>query len=68
MHAADDFAWRLFWLLQVSVLLRLFAALWAPAQGIATALAACAWAGCAVAWALRYGRWFGTPRIDGRPG
>lgn len=68
VHAADDFAWRLFWLLQVSVLLRLLAALWLPAQEIATGLAACAWAGCAVAWALRYGRWFGTPRADGRPG
>ena len=27
-----------------------------------------AWAGCCAAWALRYGRWFGLPRADGRPG
>lgn len=68
VHAADDFAWRLFWVLQLAVLLRLLAALWAPAHDAAVALAALGWAGCAVGWALRYGRWFGRPRIDGRPG
>ncbi|MBK6862871.1 MAG: NnrS family protein [Ideonella sp.] len=65
---ADDFVWRLFWLLQAAVLLRLLAALWPAGQGWALALAALAWAGVAVAWALRYGRWFGRPRADGRPG
>jgi uncharacterized protein involved in response to NO len=30
--------------------------------------AALFWTLATVGWALRYGRWFGQPRIDGRPG
>jgi uncharacterized protein involved in response to NO len=69
---ADDFIWRLFWVLQAAVVLRLLAAVFARLDGVwALALvsaAAVGWAGVCCAWALRYGHWFGTPRPDGRPG
>lgn len=61
--AVDQRAWRLYQLLHLGVLLRLIAALdWVPAWP-----AALVWATVAVAWALRHGRWLGTPRADGRP-
>lgn len=70
--AADNFVWRLFWLLQLGVVARVVAAL-VSAFGAAggetfIALAALTWAACCAAWALRYGRWYGRPRLDGRPG
>ncbi len=66
--AADDIAWRLFWLLQGAVLLRLAAELWQAGASALLALAALVWAAATLAWSLRYGRWYGTPRADGRPG
>lgn len=66
--AADGFLWRVFWLLQIAVLLRLLSAAWPAAPQAVLVAAALAWAAVAVAWALRYGRWFGLPRVDGRPG
>ena len=70
--AADDFVWRLFWVLQLAVLARVAAGV-AAALGKAVAqplvvAAAIAWGAVCVAWALRYGRWYGTARADGRPG
>jgi uncharacterized protein involved in response to NO len=69
---ADDFLWRLFWVLQLAVVVRLAAALLAGAPSAwATPLlsaAAIGWAGVCASWALRYGRRFGVPRTDGRPG
>lgn len=65
---ADNFVWTLFWLLQAAVLVRIAAA--AP-QGhmlLFTLCAALLWAGVLGAWSLRYGSWYGRPRIDGRPG
>lgn len=65
---ADRFLWAVFWLLQGAVLLRLPSA-WRPeTPAVVLVAAALAWAGVAGAWALRYGRWFGLPRADGRPG
>ncbi|MDO9237578.1 MAG: NnrS family protein [Aquabacterium sp.] len=65
---ADNLVWGLFWGLQLATVLRLTAALW-PAQSSALLLAAaCIWLLVMLAWALRYGRWYGRPRIDGRPG
>lgn len=64
---ADDLVWRLFWALQAVVVVRLLAAM----QGVplaVTALAALGWAVVMTVWALRYARWYGTPRIDGQPG
>lgn len=65
---ADNIAWALFWTLQAAVLLRLAAALW-PAVGMPLLLAAVsAWVVAMGGWSLRYGRWLGRPRADGRPG
>jgi uncharacterized protein involved in response to NO len=66
--AADDIVWRLFWLLQVAVAARVAASLWDAAAGALLPVAALAWAAAMAAWAMRYGRWYGTPRKDGRPG
>jgi uncharacterized protein involved in response to NO len=70
--AADDTVWRLFWVLQAAVFARVAAALLAAAavDGAMAliAVAAVGWSAVCAAWALRYGRWYGTPRADGRPG
>jgi uncharacterized protein involved in response to NO len=70
--AADDVVWRLFWVLQLAIVVRLAAAIAMPldaAWGLAlVAAAAIGWAGVCLAWACRYGHWYGTPRPDGRPG
>ena len=66
--AADRIAWALFLALQGAVLLRLGAELLPALSGVLTPAAAVLWAVVTGAWALRYGRWYGRPRIDGRPG
>jgi len=66
--AADNMAWVLYWLLQAAVLLRVLAALWPAAATVLTLLAIAAWVAATVGWAIRYGGWYGRPRIDGRPG
>jgi uncharacterized protein involved in response to NO len=66
--AADDIAWALFWILQIAVLLRLAGALWPAAATPLLLAAAAAWAVAMSGWSLRYGRWLGRPRADGRPG
>jgi uncharacterized protein involved in response to NO len=65
---ADDVLWALFWLLQAAALLRIGAAAPLAAAAKVTLAAALAWAGVLTAWAMRYGRWYGRPRPDGRPG
>lgn len=66
--AADNLAWGLYWIAQGAALLRVLAALWPSGPAALTLLAAGAWAIACVGWALRYGGWYGRPRIDGRPG
>ncbi|MBI5908213.1 MAG: NnrS family protein, partial [Burkholderiales bacterium] len=66
--AADNTAWALYWVLQSAVLLRVIAALWPAVTTALTLFAVFAWATATVGWAIRYGRWFGRPRLDGRPG
>lgn len=66
--AADNLAWGLYWLAQAAVLLRVLAALWPHGPAALMPLAAGTWAVACVGWALRYGGWYGRPRIDGRPG
>lgn len=70
--AADDFLWRLFWVLQATVLARLGAAalaISAPAASKVLVLAAAVgWAGVCTTWAVRYGRWYGKPGLDRRDG
>lgn len=67
--AADDWLWRLFLLLQGVVLLRVGAALAAPwlsggALAGLLAVAALGWAAVCVAWAGRYGRWYGQAPVE----
>jgi uncharacterized protein involved in response to NO len=66
--AADDLAWALFIVLQGAVLARLAAELLPVGTAWWTVAAALLWALAVGGWALRYGRWYGRPRIDGRPG
>lgn len=66
--AADDAAWGLYWVLQVAVLLRVLSALWADAFATPLLMAIAAWTLATCGWALRYGSWFGRPRLDGREG
>lgn len=66
--AADNIAWTLYWVLQSAVVLRVIAALWISAATPLILLGVMAWATATVGWALRYGSWFGRPRLDGRPG
>jgi uncharacterized protein involved in response to NO len=66
--AADNTAWALYWVLQTAVLLRVIAALWPAQSSVFTLLAIGFWLVATVGWAVRYGRWFGRPRRDGRPG
>jgi uncharacterized protein involved in response to NO len=56
---ADNTLWRLFWLLQLAVIARVSGALWPAAEGALLMAAALAWALACIAWALRYGRWYG---------
>lgn len=65
---ADDLAWALFWLLQTAVVLRVAAALWPAGEAALLVGAGLAWLAAVGGWAARYGRWFGQPRADGRPG
>ncbi|MCU7376125.1 NnrS family protein [Paucibacter sp. O1-1] len=65
---ADDTLWRLFWLLQLAVLLRIAAALVAAARAAPLlSAAALLWGAVCLGWTLRYGRWWGLPRADGHP-
>jgi uncharacterized protein involved in response to NO len=66
--AADDRAWALFLVLQAAVLLRVCAAIWPGAASALLMAASLAWLVAGGGWALRYGLWFGRPRVDGRPG
>jgi uncharacterized protein involved in response to NO len=66
--AADNWAWAMFWALQVGIVARVLAAL-IPAVGTPlTLLAVQFWIAAVGAWALRYGRWLLKPRVDGQPG
>jgi uncharacterized protein involved in response to NO len=65
---ADNIVWSLFWTLQAAVLLRLAAALWPVAATPLLLAAVSGWVVAMAGWALRYGRWLGRPRADGRPG
>lgn len=66
--AADDIAWRLYWILQTAIVLRVIAAIWPYVSTEFTLLAIGAWSTAMAGWAIRYGNWFGRPRPDGRPG
>jgi uncharacterized protein involved in response to NO len=65
---ADDFVWRLFWLLQGAALLRLLAAVWPTHSAVLSAASATVWLVVWLAWASRYAPVLVRPRRDGRPG
>lgn len=66
--SADNLAWGLFWGLQLAVVLRLAAMVWALQATWLLLAAATVWLVVMGGWAWRYGRWYGRPRVDGRPG
>ncbi|WP_374318090.1 NnrS family protein [Aquabacterium sp.] len=66
--AADNIAWSLFWLVQLAVVLRVASAWWGAHAGVGLLAASGVWTTAVVGWSVRYGRWFGRPRLDGRPG
>ncbi|WP_374592324.1 NnrS family protein [Aquabacterium sp.] len=66
--AADNLVWGLFWTLQGAVVLRLVGAIWAAQAPVILLAAASVWLIAVGGWAVRYGRWYGRPRLDGRPG
>jgi uncharacterized protein involved in response to NO len=64
---ADALSWGLFMLLQITVLVRLLAAI----QSVPiswTVAAAFLWALVVTVWGLRFAGWYGKPRADGKPG
>lgn len=65
---ADDLAWGLYGVLQLAVVARLLAALVPTHAQTGVVAAALLWLVATGGWALRYGRWFGCPRVDGKPG
>ena len=65
---ADNLVWGLFWGLQAAALLRLMASLWLAQSTPLLMAAASVWLVVMGCWAVRYGRWYGQTRTDGRPG
>src|SRR5690606_6813855 len=65
-QTADDIAWALFRALQAAVALRI-AAVWRPDAAPLVLAAALLWAAVMLAWSVRYARWYGRPRVAGRP-
>ena len=65
---ADDTVWRLFWLLQLSILLRIAGAFPSGQASLLLMLAALLWTSILAVWAWRYSLWYGKPRADGKEG
>lgn len=69
---ADDVLWRLFWMLQFAILLRLGASMATHfvnrLQWPLIAAGAAVWSLLWLTWAWRYVPWLTRPRQDGRPG
>ncbi|MGE5452565.1 MAG: NnrS family protein [Acidobacteriota bacterium] len=65
---ADDTAWALYGLLQLAVVARMAAAVLPQYAGGILVVAALLWLAATGGWAIRYGRWFGVPRVDGKKG
>lgn len=64
-QAVDTRTWLLFWLLQAAVIGRIIGE---GVGGALLAIAGLAWAAALLPWGLRHLRWYGSPRVDGRPG
>ena len=65
---ADALAWSLFLALQLATVLRLLATLWPAQERLLLLAAATLWLLTVGAWCWRHARWYGQPRVDGKPG
>ena len=65
---ADRLMWSLFWLLQLTTLMRIAADAYLPLAGVLLLTAALIWAGVMSVWGVHLGNWYGRRRPDGRPG
>ncbi|MDE2594164.1 MAG: NnrS family protein [Burkholderiales bacterium] len=65
---ADNIAWALYGVLQLAVVARMGAAVLPQYAGGILVVAALLWLIATGGWALRYGRWYGVPRVDGKKG
>lgn len=66
---ADRYVWSLFWLLQLATFLRVAAAILDTQWYSALTVGAIGlWVLATAPWSFRLMNWYGTPRIDGRPG
>lgn len=65
---ADNPAWALYGVLQLAVVARIGAVLMPAYAGPTLVVAALLWLIAVGGWAVRYGRWFGQPRVDGKAG
>jgi uncharacterized protein involved in response to NO len=65
---ADDLIWTLFWLLQLTALLRVVAAAQSTLASWLLLPTALIWAATLSLWGLRMGNWYGRVRADGRSG
>lgn len=66
--AADNTAWALYWTLQLAAFSRVVSALWPHASNLFLLLSVSTWLIATTGWALRYGNWLLSPRVDGRAG
>jgi uncharacterized protein involved in response to NO len=65
---ADKLIWSLFWLLQLTTVLRIVADAHATLAGGLLLPAAVLWVGVMSLWGVHLGNWYGRLRPDGRPG
>jgi uncharacterized protein involved in response to NO len=66
--AADTLTWRLFMLLQVAVVMRIFADVLLGQRGIFLGMAIGLWCACMITWSVKYAPVYWRPRADGMPG
>jgi uncharacterized protein involved in response to NO len=65
---ADKLIWSLFWLLQLTTVMRIAADAYPSLANGLLLPAALLWGGVMSAWGVHLGNWYGRVRTDGRPG
>jgi uncharacterized protein involved in response to NO len=65
---ADKLIWSLFWLLQLTTVMRIASDAYPALAGDLLLPAALLWAGVMSVWGVHLGNWYGRVRTDGRPG
>jgi uncharacterized protein involved in response to NO len=65
---ADGMLWMLFWLLQLTAMLRIAAAAQSALASWLLLPTALIWVAALSLWGVRMGNWYGRARADGRPG